>query len=54
MYWTLGALPGTRDSTRRLGLVTLQQMIATLTIAVEHPATGFSHSRNTADSFQQA
>jgi uncharacterized protein YbjT (DUF2867 family) len=40
MYWVLGALPGTRDSARRLGLATLQQMIATLTSAVEHPATG--------------
>src|ERR1700682_4552244 len=28
MYWVLGALPQTRDSARRLGLVTIEQMIA--------------------------
>jgi uncharacterized protein YbjT (DUF2867 family) len=33
-------LPPTRDGARRLGLVTLRQMIAALTQAVEHPATG--------------
>lgn len=40
VYWMLGALPGTRKSAHRLGLVTLPQMIATLTGAVEHPALG--------------
>jgi len=35
MYWVLGVLPRTRDGARRLGLVTLDQMIATLTWAVE-------------------
>jgi uncharacterized protein YbjT (DUF2867 family) len=39
-YWVLGALPGTRESARRLGLVTLPQMIAALAGAVEHPASG--------------
>jgi uncharacterized protein YbjT (DUF2867 family) len=39
-YWILGALPPTRESARRLGLVTLEQMIAALTGAVEHPASG--------------
>jgi uncharacterized protein YbjT (DUF2867 family) len=40
MYWLMGALPPTRDSARRLGLVTLPQMIRTLVRAVEEPATG--------------
>ncbi len=39
-YWILGALPGTRESARRLGLVTRAQMIATLALAVERPAAG--------------
>lgn len=37
MYWVLERLPATRDSARRLGLVTLPQMIATLVDAVEWP-----------------
>ena len=40
MYWLLGALPQTRASARRLGLVTIEQMIATMARAVEQPATG--------------
>jgi uncharacterized protein YbjT (DUF2867 family) len=40
MYWALGALPRTRDSARRLGLVTIEQMIATMARGVEQPATG--------------
>lgn len=39
-YWIFGALPGTRKAAQRLGLVTLPQMIGTLTGAVEHPASG--------------
>jgi uncharacterized protein YbjT (DUF2867 family) len=39
-YWLMGALPPTRDSARRLGLVTLPQMIAAMVEAVERPATG--------------
>ena len=39
-YWLMGALPGTRDSARRLGLVTLAQMVTTMANAVEAPATG--------------
>jgi uncharacterized protein YbjT (DUF2867 family) len=39
-YWLLGALPSTRDSARRLGLVTLAQMIAALAGAVERPPSG--------------
>ena len=37
VYAVLEALPSTRDSARRLGLVTLPQMIAALVDAVEHP-----------------
>jgi uncharacterized protein YbjT (DUF2867 family) len=37
-YWLLEALPGTRSSAQRLGLVTLPQMVAALLRAVEHPA----------------
>jgi uncharacterized protein YbjT (DUF2867 family) len=39
-YWLLERLPSTRDSARRLGLVTLPQMVATLAGAVDHPASG--------------
>src|SRR5450432_1345914 len=39
-YWLLGALPGTRQSAERLGLVTAKQMIDTMAWAVEHPASG--------------
>jgi len=40
MYWLFGLLPATRESARRLGLVTQGQMIAALAAAVERPATG--------------
>ena len=36
-YWLLERLPSTRESARRLGLVTLDQMIGALVHAVEHP-----------------
>jgi uncharacterized protein YbjT (DUF2867 family) len=39
-YWLMEALPPTRDSARRLGLVTLPQMIAAMADAVEHPPKG--------------
>jgi uncharacterized protein YbjT (DUF2867 family) len=39
-YWLLGAWPGTRESAKRLGLVTVQQMIDTMALAVERPASG--------------
>ena len=39
-YWVMEALPSTRESARRLGLVTQTQMIATMAHAVEQPATG--------------
>lgn len=37
VYWLLERLPFSRDTARRLGLVTLPQMIRTLVHAVEHP-----------------
>jgi len=40
VYFTLGMLPWTRDSARRLGLVTAAQIIQTMVLAVEHPPTG--------------
>lgn len=39
-YWIFGILPSTRESARRLGLVTRRQMIDTMVGAVEHPAEG--------------
>jgi hypothetical protein len=36
----LERIPGTRDTTRRLGLVTIAQMLEALVDAVEHPAIG--------------
>ena len=39
-YWLMERLPATRAAARRLGLVTLPQMVATLARAVEQPATG--------------
>lgn len=38
-YWILERLPATRDSARRLGLVTRAQMVRALTAAVETPVT---------------
>jgi uncharacterized protein YbjT (DUF2867 family) len=40
MYWLMEAVPATRDSARRLGLVTHRQMVGTLHNAVSNPATG--------------
>jgi uncharacterized protein YbjT (DUF2867 family) len=39
-YWLLGALSATRESAQRLGLVTVGQMIGTMALAVERPASG--------------
>ena len=39
-YWLCERLPATREGARRLGLVTLKQMIGALVWAVENPATG--------------
>ena len=40
MYWLFEKIPATRDSARRLGLVTREQMIAALVNAVENPPAG--------------
>lgn len=40
LYWVLERLPSTRETARRLGLVTLPQMVHTLRHAVEHPCQG--------------
>ena len=37
VYAVARLIPSTRDGARRLGLVTLQQMVVTLVTAVEHP-----------------
>ena len=39
-YWLCERLPSTREGARRLGLVTLSQMLNTLVWAVEHPPGG--------------
>lgn len=39
-YWLAGILPGSRETARRLGLVTMQQMIRTLVHSIEQPADG--------------
>jgi hypothetical protein len=38
MYWLLERLPSSRETARRLGLVTIEQMIHALVAAVEMPA----------------
>jgi len=40
IYWMFERLPGTRDTARRLGLVTLDEMVAALAQAVEAPGDG--------------
>ncbi len=40
VYWMMEALPGTRESARRLGLVTVEQMVASLVLAVVEPPSG--------------
>jgi uncharacterized protein YbjT (DUF2867 family) len=40
VYWLMEQLPATKDSARRLGLVTIGQMIKTLVWSVEHPSDG--------------
>jgi uncharacterized protein YbjT (DUF2867 family) len=39
-YWILGALPGTRETAQRLGLVTLDQMVQTMANAIDRPPSG--------------
>ena len=40
LYWLAERIPATRDGARRLGLVTLEQMLRALVWSVEHPAEG--------------
>ncbi|HLH15888.1 MAG TPA: NAD(P)H-binding protein [Bryobacteraceae bacterium] len=40
VYWLLGAIPATRDGARRLGLVTVEQMVAAMAAAIEQPTAG--------------
>jgi uncharacterized protein YbjT (DUF2867 family) len=40
MYWLFERMPGTRDTARRLGLVTLEQMVSALVASVESNAEG--------------
>jgi uncharacterized protein YbjT (DUF2867 family) len=40
VYWLLEALPATREAARRLGLVTVEQMIGTMARAIEDPPNG--------------
>lgn len=41
-YWLAERIPSTREGARRLGLVTVEQMLRALAAAVEHPASGVS------------
>ncbi len=41
MYWLFERLPATRDTACRLGLVTLEEMVAALVQSVESPASQF-------------
>ncbi|MGC2196798.1 MAG: NAD(P)H-binding protein [Terriglobales bacterium] len=49
-YWVLERLPSTREGARRLGLVTLEQMLQALTGAVEDPSRGVRVWGGTGDS----
>jgi uncharacterized protein YbjT (DUF2867 family) len=40
IYWLLEALPSTRESARRLGLVSVEQMIASMARAIADPPDG--------------
>jgi hypothetical protein len=40
MYWLCERIPSTRGGARRLGLVTLAQMVRTLVSAAENPSIG--------------
>ena len=37
VYWVMELIPSTRESARRLGLVTIAQMVRALVWAVENP-----------------
>jgi len=40
VYWLMERIPATRESARRLGLVTIEQMVGALAYAVENPTQG--------------
>lgn len=40
MYWLCERIPSMREGTRRLGLVTLDEMVRTLVSAIENPSIG--------------
>ena len=40
MYWLFERIPSTRETAQRLGLVTLEEMVAALVRSVETPADG--------------
>ena len=40
MYWFMERIPARREGARRLGLVTLKQMVSALADAVDHPSDG--------------
>jgi uncharacterized protein YbjT (DUF2867 family) len=40
MYWLFESIPATRETAQRLGLVTLEEMVAALVCSVESPADG--------------
>jgi uncharacterized protein YbjT (DUF2867 family) len=40
VYWLMEQIPSTRESAQRLGMVTLEQMVAALAHAVENPPKG--------------
>ena len=40
VYWVMEQLPSTREGARRLGLVTIEQMLQALTQAAQSPRTG--------------
>ncbi|HEY7098295.1 MAG TPA: NAD(P)H-binding protein [Terriglobales bacterium] len=40
MYWLLARIPSTRDGAKRLGLVTLEQMVSSMLWAIENPCRG--------------
>ena len=40
MYWFMERFPATKESARRLGLVTIEQMVGALVRSIENPANG--------------
>ena len=40
LYGLMGLIPATREGARRLGLITLEQMVGALVRAVENPPSG--------------